>query len=176
MVMPLNNDATISGGGLVNDADQIMHYIDDKAYFGGTAVKYNTAKTDSNGRPWVTVAGHTDRPIGFTLRSTYLSRVPYEYGIASADFYESDVPMPVRRYREGDEISVPLCAGHSAIAKGDKIGIRAVGEHDKFSDISGCVYSLGIAMTEAADDTADGGVAGVNAECIVIRVQFTQEV
>ena len=176
MVMPLKNDIAISSGGLVNDADQIMHFVDDKIYFGGIAVKYNASKVDANGRPWVTLAGHTDRPIGYTLKSTYDTKVPYRYGVDNAGYYETDVETSIRRYREGDEISVPLCAGHSAIAKGDKIGIRAVGEHDKFSDISGCVYSLGIAMTEAADDTADVGVAGVNAECIVIRVQFTKEV
>jgi len=176
MVMPLNNDATISGGGLVNDADQIMHYIDDKAYFGGVSVKYNTAKTDSNGRPWVTYAGHTDRPVGFTLRSSYLARIPYVYGVDNESYYESDVSMPIRRYREGDEISVPLCKGHSAIALGDKIGIRAYGEHDKFSDIASCAYSLGIAMTAVDDDTESIAQAGVNAECIVIRVQIIKEV
>ena len=72
MVMPLKNDIAISSGGLVNDADQIMHYVDDKIYFGGTAVKYNASKVDANGRP-LTVAYRTT-PAGataFTLTIVY---------------------------------------------------------------------------------------------------------
>lgn len=176
MVMPLKNDIAISSGGLVNDADQIMHYVDDKVYFGGTAVKYNASKVDANGRPWVTLAGHLDRPIGYTLKSTYDTKVPYRYGVDNEGYYETDVETSIRRYREGDEISVPLCSGHAALVRGDKVGIRASGEFDKFSEISGCVYSIGIVQTPVALNSGSLGAAGINAECVVIRVLITKEV
>lgn len=174
MVMPIGNDVTISNGGMVNDAMGISHYTDTAIYFGGTAVKFNASHAvDGDGNPWITPAGHTDRPIGYTMKSTLNPIVPYDY--VTAAHYLSGVKTTVYRYREGDVISVPLASGHAAIEVGDKIGVSTTGEHDKFASIGGCAYSVGIALDPIAINIGAPGAAGINAECIRVRVLVEKE-
>lgn len=175
MVMPIGNDVMISSGGLVNDANGISFYVDSPVYFGGTNVKFNPSlDLDDDGNMWITQATKVDRPIGYTIKSTQNPIVPYMY--VTAAHYLQDIKLTVNRYVEGHIVSMPMCAGHVKISRGDKVGVAYLGEIDKFSNISGGVFSLGIALDEAAADTGTPGAAGFNASCIRIRIQLKDEV
>jgi len=174
MVMPTANDLRISSGGLVNDTVNHKFYIANPVYYGGTAVLFDTAHAlDEDGNMWVKHASSTDRPIGITLMSTVDANVPTRF--VTASHFLSSVPVPVRRFIEGELISVPLVGDHAQLAVGDKLGISASGEFDKFSSISGCVYSIAIVMDALAAGTGADGAAGYNAECVRCRVQITKE-
>jgi|GEM_PF-3961655 len=174
MVMPTGNDDMITNGGLVNDAIGMAFYIASKVYFGGTAIIFDTSHAnDADGNMWIKHAEKTDRPIGYTLKSTLDPIVPANY--VSDSSYLTSIKTTVNRYRDGENISVPLCYGHAAIVKGDKVGVSTTGEFDKFSEISGCVYSIGIALDPVDVCAESAGAAGINATCVRIRTQIVKE-
>lgn len=177
-MMPLESDEVIllSGGPVkfLKDAGT-MHIASDAIYKGGTCVKHNLSYTDGNGRPYVTIAGHTDNPIGMVMQGT-LDPTVTDSRYMNTAAYQTLQPVAVFPFIPGDRWAMPLVDGHAAIAVGDKIGISAYGEIDKFSSISGCVWSLGVAYNAVAASTASPGQAGVDADCVIVRIDKIKEI
>ncbi|MCK9459945.1 MAG: hypothetical protein M0R80_09935 [Proteobacteria bacterium] len=171
--MPISNDQQISTGGTLQDAPRRMYFVDSAVYWPGTAVTFKTSEVDENGDPYVTLADKNDVPVGFAYLSTVDPRIPYEYQTSSS--YQSDVPCSVNRYERGQRISVPLCAGHAAIAIGEKVAIYANGEHDKLSAVSGATWSIGYALRAIDANTDSLGTAGLDADFMLIWVDVQKE-
>lgn len=174
MVMPISNDQQISNGGVIHESPRKAYWCDSKVYFAGAGLTFNTASVDaSNGYPYVTLADYNDLPVAFAYLSTVDTRIPYEY--QNSDSYVAGKMLSCNRFERGQVISVPMHGGHQAIVVGDKIGIRAYGEYDKFSSISGATWSVGYAMRDMDADTGSVAQAGIDAECLLIWVDVQKE-